>query len=501
MNRDRLMVICLAYIAGLLATGFFYFELLAVPTAVLVSLSVLIICGLVMAKLSQTRSNLQLLVIAFVVGLLAMAYFWLRLPQPTTRDISYFTQEQSQSVQVSGKVVSEPRLNQNYKLRFWLNCQQLALPNTPPQDVLGKLYVTIPLVIGDRIQPKQNITLAGTLYKPQPATQPGEFDFARYLREHNTFAGLSASQLIVKNESSWGWYRLKQRIIRTQVKALGSPLGQLMSSVVLGRRAVDLPPDIQQIFIGSGLAHILAASGFHVSLLLGFVLRLTEKLSNQKRLLIGMLTLLVYSCLTGFSPSIIRASLMGIAVLAATINQAKVRPLGALLVIAIAILFFKPLWIWSLSFQLSFLATLGIIIMLPILSNYLAFLPPNIASAVAIPLAATIWVMPLLVYTFQTIATYSILVNLFITPLISIVSLGGMISSAIALFFPPLGMALAWLLKYPLVLLVAIARFFNELPGSSMAVGEISLGLVIASYVLLAVICGNLYRQNGATQD
>ena len=501
MNRDRLVYICLAYILGLLATGFWYFELVNPPWAILSSLGLLVLGLLLISILSRrltgrTSGDLKLFAIALCVGILAMAYFWFKLPQPTTRDISYFISEKSQPVQVSGKVTSEPRLNQNYKLRFWLDCQELKLSDMAPQDVSGKLYVTMPLLVGDRIQLKQQITITGNLYKPQPATKPGEFDFARYLRERTTFAALSSSQVIHQGHSNWGWHRLRQKIIRTQVKALGSPLGQLMSSVVLGRRAVDLPTDIYQLFVASGLAHILAASGFHVSLLLGFVLRLTERLYSQQRLIIGILTLLVYSCLTGFSASIIRASLMGIAVLTATVNQAKIRPLGALLVIAIAILLFKPLGIWSLSFQLSFLATLGIILMLPILTNYLAFLPTNLANAVAIPLAASLWVLPLLGYTFKTIATYGILVNILTTPLISIISLGGMITSGVVIIFPPLGIAFAWLLKYPLLLLVAITRFSANLPGSSWVIGEISLSLVFASYALLIIISCHFSRSN-----
>ena len=486
-NRHFLTAICLAYIVGLLTTGLLYFELMELPLAFCAGLVIAGIYAFGASRFIGIR-NIRPIAIAFIVSLVAMGSFWLQVPSPQSTNISRFATVKSQLVIVTGKIATEPRLNQNYKLRFWLDCSSLERSLQEVQEVSGRLYVTMPLLAGNSLQPQQLVTLEGSLYLPQDSEEI-DFDFARYLRERKTFAGLSAYKVLDRGKAPWGWHRLRQRIIRSQVLALGSPLGQLVSSIVLGRRAVDLPPDIHQMFIGSGLAHILAASGFHVSLLLGFVLRLTASISDrQKRLIIGVATLFLYSCLTGFSPSIIRAGMMGIAVLVATVERAKVRPLGALLVAGIFILLLNPLWIWDLSFQLSFLSTLGIIIMLPQLEK-LDFLPPTVVNAMAIPLAATIWVLPLLCYSFDTVATYGILTNVVATPLVSVVSLGGMIASAVALLFPPLGMALAWLLKYPLLLLVAIARLVANLPGSSWATGEVSIWLIIAVYLVLFGVC------------
>ena len=234
-----------------------------------------------------------------------------------------------------------------------------------------------------------------------------------------------------------------------QVKGLGSPNGQLVSSMVLGRRAVDLPAQIRNLFVVGGLAHILAASGFHVSLLLGVILRFTQFVDEKKQLTIGVVVLLFYVGLTGCSPSVIRAVLMGIAILIAKASQAKIRPLGALLFVAVLILLVNPLWIWDLGFQLSFLATFGLVFSLPAIIKKLDWLPPTIATAIAVPLAATLWVLPLIIYTFSKVSTYSIFVNILTTPLIAVISLGGMLVSAIALVNISLGAAFAWLLKYP----------------------------------------------------
>lgn len=489
INRHSWIVFCLAYIIGLFATGLFYFN--NEPLSFLIYLKI----GFILAFfcilnqfLAKKIVDRRVCLIAIIIAYLAVIYFSLRIPQPKANDISYFIDSgRSNLVTVTGKVLNEPRLNSNHKLKFWLQVQEVNKSTTSEfEKVSGKLYVTLPLLEGKQIYPSELVTIKGTLYKPKAPNNSQQFNFQRYLQNNGTFAGLSGFKLIDRSsKSTWGWYQLRKRIVRAQMIGLGSPLGQLVSSIVLGQRAVDLPEDIRNLFIKSGLAHVLAASGFQVSLLLGFVLKITNFLNTKKQVVFGCLILIIYSCLTGFSPSVFRATIMGFAVLFALVNQAKIRPDGSLLLAATILLLINPLWIWDLGFQLSFLATLGLIITLPALEKRLDWLPPNLTNAIAIPLAASLWTLPLISYVFNTVAVYSIFVNVVTTPLISIISLGGMLSSVISLIFPVFGSYIAWLLKYPTLLLIGLTKFFTNLPGSTWSIGEISLFLLLLIYSLM----------------
>jgi competence protein ComEC len=343
---------------------------------------------------------------------------------------------------------------------------------------------------GTGIYPGENLRIQGILYRPQAATNQGGFDFRAYLASQGAFAGLKGNEVLTfeRQKPTWGLWQLRQRIVRANLRGLGSPAGQLVSSMVLGRKAVDLPEDIRDRFIRTGLAHVLAASGFHVSLLLGMILRLSDRFSARNRLIIGSIALGIYLGLTGLQPSVMRAGLMGAGVLIALATNSKVRPLGSLLLAATILLLIDPSWIWDLGFQLSFLATWGLLVTAPALYKRLDWLPPTIATAMAIPLAASIWTLPLLCYVFNTIATYSIIVNIISTPLITIISLGGMIGAIAALIIPAIGSAIAWLLLYPTLFLIEITKFFTNLPGSAFAVGKISLGLVIILYGLIGLV-------------
>ncbi len=513
MTRDRWIIICLAYIIGLLSTNLYGFSTTGftlrqwgILAAGLTTLAV--VCAIARAGLRRSvqasefdsgvsrspialrkraKTSYSIWIVATIVALLSVLYFQFRIPQPDLDDISYqVTASKSELVTVTGKVLTEPRLNDSQRLKFWLEALQINEGET----VSGKLYVTLPLLQGTGVYPGLNLKITGLLYLPKAANNPGSFDFKEYLARQGIFAGIQGKEVtfIDRHQPIWGWWKLRQRIVRSQVRGLGSPVGQLVSSMVLGRKAVDLPSDLRDRFIKAGLAHVLAASGFHVSLLLGIILKLTNRLATKPRLAIGIGTLIIYLGLTGIQASVLRACLMGSVVLLALAMDTKVKPLGSLLVVAVVILLFNPLLISDLGFQLSFLATLGLIITLPQLQAKLDWLPPTLATLIAVPLAASVWVLPLLCYVFNTLAVYSIVVNILCTPLITIVSLGGMISAIAALLVPALGSAIASLLFYPTLLLITVTEFFTNLPGSTWAVGQISFIVLSSIYGLIALV-------------
>jgi competence protein ComEC len=491
MTRTNWIIIGLAYIIGLLSTSLIASSTSGLTLKQLVVLSITLI-GLALLMAITSKIKPRILIAAVMVAIFAVGYFQLRIPRPKYNDISYqITKSDRLLVQVIGTVINEPRLNDRQGLKFGLKVVKIG-----NETVSGKLYGTLPLLQGTGIYPGQQLKLTGFLYLPTAASNPKGFDFKQYLARQGIFAGIQGTEAkFIDQKPGWGWWQLRQRIVRSQLQGLGSPVGQLVSSIVLGGKAVDLPGDIRDRFIAAGLAHVLAASGFQVSLLLGIILKLTESMAAKPRLAIGMATLLAYLGLTGIQSSVLRAALMGVAVLLALTMETKVKPLGSLFLAAVIILLFDPLLIQDLGFQLSFLATLGLIVTLPPLQAKLDWLPTTIASLVAVPLAASIWVLPLLCYQFNTLATYSIGVNILCTPLITIISLGGMISGMLALIFPAVGSAIASLLFYPTTLLIGITYFCTSLPGNTWAVGQMPLAIIIAIYGLFILIWCNKWWQ------
>ncbi|MCW5317822.1 DUF4131 domain-containing protein [Nostoc sp. KVJ3] len=448
----------------------------------------------------QTNSHPRIWLAAGLVGLLATLYFQWRVPQPGVKDISQFvppgnSNNQEQLVIVRGEVASNPRLTRSQRGQFWLEVTQLDEVKNDQgsagvsKGVTGKLYVTVPILQTTGLYSSQQIAVTGVLYKPKAASNPGGFDFQKFLKQEGTFAGLIGRQInILDQEPKWGWWQIRERIVRSQVRWLGIPEGPLVSAMVLGSKAVDLPYDIRDLFVQAGLAHALAASGFQTSLILSVILQLTRRAKKATQFTLGFLALIIFLSLTGFQPAVLRAVIMGFAALVGLLLKRKVKQFGSLLLAATLLLVFNPLWIWDLGFQLSFLATLGLVVTVPALVNRLAWLPPAIASLIAVPLAATLWTLPVQLFVFGVVPSYSLLLNIISTPLISIISIGGIISAIAALIWTQAGSFLAAVLHYPTDWLIKLVEFFSNLPGNSVAVGSISTWQLLAIYMLITLV-------------
>lgn len=499
------VVLCIAYILGLLCTsvawGSSAILILGIATAILAFFGKRISYrNKLVNSLRQVKPEICLL--AGLIGFLATIYFQVRIPQPGLNDVSRFVvsteaKTQAEIVTVRGNITSTPRLTRSQRGQFWLEATQLNIENET-KEVTGNLYVTIPLLQITGLHEGQAIAVTGSLYKPKSAANPGGFDFQAYLAQEGAFAGLKGREVILLNlekNSNWGWWTIRQRIVRSQAQWLDVPEAPLISAMVLGNRVVDIPFQITDSFITVGLAHALAASGFQVSLILSVVLNLTKQFSSQIQFVIGIIALLTFVGLTGLQPSVLRAVIMGIGALIALVLQRKTKPLDLIVLTATILLILKPIWIWDLGFDFSFLATLGLVITVPALNKRLDWLPPAIATLIAVPIAAYIWTLPLQLYKFGLVSPYSILVNIITTIPLSIISLGAFISATAALLFPIIGTATAWGLYYPTHGIIAVIDFFNDLPGTRIALGTITIIQLIAVYGIITLVCTHKFWQ------
>ncbi|MCZ8188609.1 MAG: ComEC/Rec2 family competence protein [Microcystis sp. LE19-338.1B] len=499
MNRPNSVILSLAYILGLLSTGLLDFSPQlnrwqeVVVRIVIISLITLLTTTFIRRFWWQSPPK-KIWLIAGLIAIFAVVYLEIRTPYPSANDISHLLKNNVvNSIKITGNIISEIRLNRQENLQFWLEVKEFRLKNLPKEKSTGKLYVTLPNLAKNQVYPGQEITIKGLLYRPRRANNPNAFDFANYLAHRGAFAGLKGEIIIDKKSPTWGIWQIRQRIVEAQIQGIGQEKGTLLSSITLGRQAVNLPAKITDLFIKTGLAHILAASGFHVSILLGFVLTVTRNLSPKQQFIIALTVLIIYGTLTGLQPSVLRAILMGIGALIGLLYNRQVNSLGSLLLAATILLLWQPLWIWDLGFQLSFLATLGLIITVPLLKNKIDYFPNLIAEPIAISLAATLWTMPLLMFTFNSIALYNIPINIITTPLVTLISLGGVFTAFLGLIYPPLGSISASILYYPLELLLQITTFFSLLPFSTYSTGKLSLGVMLIIYICLTLICFNIW--------
>ena len=431
------------------------------------------------------------LAIAGAIGALAWGYGNLRQPSAAINDISAYAPQPAAIVVAT--VDSVPQTTRSQRQKVWAITQSYRLNEGSPSITTGRLYVTYE---ADRdsppLKPGQTVEFEGYLYKPTAVENPGGFDFQTYLARRGAFTGLSARQVSVIDPAiRWGGWILQQRIVRAYRQGLGDRRGQLLGGMVLGSSASQLPFDWQDAFRAVGLAHVTAASGFHVALLLGIVMGGTRALTHRKQQAIASMVLAVYLLLTGGSPSAWRATLMGASAVFATGLKVKGRtlqPLGLLLVTAVALTAIQPLWIEDIGFLLSFAATFGLMVSTAPLQKQLDFVPSNLAAAIATPLAALLWTLPLQLAIFGKVSTYFLVASLITAPLVSLAVGSGLVVGAVSLFVPALGGLLAWPLRFLIDPLIGFVTWIANWPSPAIYTGTVSILQCMALYGLLLAL-------------
>jgi competence protein ComEC len=480
--------LCLAYVFGLAATG-----LPIAPLWLSVGFGAIgMALEIGLRRWWRGRLPMWFGVMMGGVAVVALLHYQWRMPQPSSQDVSRFVEVlRSAQITAQGTVESMPRLTRSDQMQLWLKVEGLDVGTlaprltTPPEQARGRLYVTLPQAIGADVHPGLKVKITGTLYAPDAAKNPGGFDFQQFLQAENSFAGMRGETLEMGRGPTWGLWQIQRRILRAQAAKLPAPEGALVSAMVLGGRVVDLPFSLKDQFARVGLSHALAASGFQVSLILAIVLALTRRLPKWAQFTIGTIALFLFLGLTGLQPSVCRAVVMGMAVLVAGVVDRRVDTIGSLLFATTLLLVINPLWVADLGFQFSVLATLGLVVTVPWLMPVLTWLPTGIASAMAVPIAAFMWTLPLQLQTFGVLSPYSLLVNIVTTPLIVVISLGAVANALIAVVWPVAGSWTSLLLHYPVAGLLAIVEFASRLPGSAVAIGALPLGLMLLLYGLL----------------
>jgi len=510
MKSQVVLVLALSFVAGA------YASFLSDWTGFYVVLGIGFGLSLLVPAIWRLGPKRWVYLLATVLAVFACFYVKIRTPQPQTDDISKYAP--SSNAIVRGQVIEAPSLTRSERAKFLLEVKEInpsgkinikdirdqaqnpnpetnanTATNTDTENKFiaasGKLYVTVPLIEVTGLRAGQSVELSGRLYLPNRADNFGSFDFKSYLARQGVFAGMSGRSLVMQGDPpSFGEWWFVSRIVRAHVMGAGVPEGALLSSLVLGSRAVDLPSDIKDAFIQAGLAAVLAASGFQVTLVLGAAIALTQNKSLKMQFMIGSLCLGGYLLLTGASPSILRAVVMGFGSLIGLVVQRRSRPVVGLIVTAVLLLLYQPLWIWDLGFQFSFLATFGLITTSRSIAERLEWLPPTIAELLSVPIAAYIWTLPLQLLVFGRLSPYSLIANVFTTPLVAISTYGGIISGGLGIVFVPIGAVISWLL-YPLLhWTIGFAQWLNTLPNASTSVGAINIWQMLIAYVLFVAI-------------
>lgn len=330
----------------------------------------------------------------------------------------------------------------------------------------------------DSLQPGQLVWVAEAPQALLPPKNPHEFDYRHYLLRKGIVARqfVSSKTLLrypTSGSNSWGMWlehlrknlgdRIRQRIPqeRTHAVALALLLGQKQ----------ELDRNVRAAFSETGVMHVLAVSGLHVGILVGVLLFLIKPFRIKGWFRNGYLLLVVgliwgYALLTGFSPSVIRASVMFSFLVLGQMSDRKPPFFNLLGLSALLMILVDPPVLFEVGFQLSYLAVAGIILLQPLI---LGFWYPRhrildyILQLTAVSIAAQLATFPLSVYYFHSFPVWFLPANLLVIPLTFLMMQLGiplLVLGGIPYVGPGLGYGMGFLIELELKVL----DWFRDLP-------------------------------------
>ncbi|OGY09975.1 MAG: hypothetical protein A2700_02010 [Candidatus Blackburnbacteria bacterium RIFCSPHIGHO2_01_FULL_44_64] len=260
---------------------------------------------------------------------------------------------------------------------------------------------------------------------------------------------------------------LRQRVVEIYKELLPEPHSALLSGVVLGTKS-SLDSRFFDALRNTSTLHIVVASGTNVSFLGGGILGfLAPWMGRKKALIFALLAIWVYVLLSGIQPPLVRAAVMGtIAFLAQSLGR-EFSAIRALVFSAVILLLIYPFWLFDLGFQLSFLATLGVIGFGGWIGGKLGGLRkfPAIRESLATSLGAQIAVAPLLFFNFGQISFIGPLVNMLVLPTVPIIMVLGFVLGGLGLLGKlgeQVAQLFAWAVWLPLEYFVRIVTLFGN---------------------------------------
>mgnify|MGYP005844872937 CR=1 FL=1 len=351
------------------------------------------------------------------------------------------------------------------------------------------------------------LAVRGRLEKPLPPGNPGAFDYPAYLERQGVRVvlyavgdGVAKTGVGGGNPVLGSALRTREALCRALDGALPPDAAAVVKGIVFGTRA-DIDPALQDAFVATGVVHILSVSGLHVGFVLGFVLLLFRwlRLRPGYDLVLAAAVLGFYTFMTGAKPCVVRATVMGLLLLAAhRLGRDRDWP-TTMAAAAFVVLLANPLALYDPGFQLSFAATWGILYLGPPLAAAFDALAARRgwrwsaawSWALAVPLAAQLATLPLVAYYYNLVSVVALPANLVAVPLTGGILFLGLATAAAGALWNFLGTLLGPATAALTDLFLWLVHLFAALPGAALTVAT-PPPLLVGAWFGLLYLAGKL---------
>ncbi|MBD3413172.1 MAG: DNA internalization-related competence protein ComEC/Rec2 [Candidatus Aminicenantes bacterium] len=483
------------------AAGILFSSLLSLP---LVWLAVLLLFNLIIAWLSLTafrRNKSAFIFLLTSTFFLGAAWHSQAAKQYQNNPLRHFKSDSY--VDIMGVICKSPSFSMD-RIYLYLKTKEISTQNKTEQ-IKGNLRVSIPnnknsdiiekLLVRDKVKVSAKIS---SRHGFRNFGLPQSSRYLRFRRIHQT--AFCKSPLLVEKQSPGSDFSLLRIISKVRRKIQKnietffpgetqsgvSSSGAIMEALLLGERG-RMTESFSRSLQESGLYHLFAISGAHIAIIsfLLFSLLKMVHVPSRTSYLVLMVILILYALLVEGRPSIIRATLMTLIFLTGKLIWKDTNLFNTLSLSAFVLLVINPFHLFSLGFQMTFAATLSIILFFPVIIKYLPSFPLKISEILALSFTAQLGILPITAFSFNRIALAPLVLNLAALPLISLIMAAGYVFLFFAFLAPGIAHFSVTLLELLIQALVHVSRFASSMNFLCLRVPTPHPAIVMGYYVSL----------------
>jgi len=354
---------------------------------------------------------------------------------------------------------------------------------------------------------------------PESPPEREDFSYRQYLENRGVYTYMAYPRIIVVGKNSGSpilavIYKIRDHVAQTVKQIMPQPEAAFLSGILVGRDE-DISDNLKKAFQSTGTSHLVAISGFNITIVAGLILALAGRLLPKRwSVWAAIVILTIYTVMAGASPSVVRAAIMGaLAMIGHSIgrNRTAVNSLGLAALIMVLV---NPLILRDIGFQLSVAATAGILLIGAPLNDWFVARKTsddnpaevntfwrNVGDSVVITLAAQITTVPFLLFHFHRYPLIGLLVNPFVLPVQPAAMILGGVAAIAGMIWLPLGKLIGYIAWIPLAYTTKMVEVFSSLRGLGLINIKLDLWqtLVFISVIVLAVLLRSIWLTRGRT--
>ena len=348
-----------------------------------------------------------------------------------------------------------------------------------------------------RLEFGDKILFSGNLSKPFNFTSDSgrTFNYEGYLAKENIFYEIKSARIEVIQKGSGGigesiLLSLKRKFVRSLEIALGEPHGALAAGLVVGEKSA-LGKDLLDDFRTVGLIHIVVLSGYNITIVADAIRRLLLFLPRMWGIVVGGMGILTFGILVGGGATVVRSCLMAVVALAGETIRRDYSAFRALIFAGLIMIIHNPkILLNDPSFQLSFMATLGLIALSSPFEERLVFVTEKfgLRGIVASTVSTQIFVAPYILYMMGDLSIIGIVVNILVLPIIPLTMLMVFLTGVAGFFSVGLSSYLGYATHMLLTYELKVVEWFADVPLAAIHVPKFSGWITILIYGIIA--CG-----------